>query len=441
MTYTAAEVLELIDREKVRYIRLYFTDILGQLKGMSITRSEIEEVLEEGQGFDGSSIEGFVRIEESDLSARPDLQTFRIFPWLVAGERVGMMFCDIETPDGKPYDGDPRWILRRTLKKAEDLGYTYYVGPELEYFYLKQNGSPELLDAGGYFDYATIDQGTRCRKKTVVGLESIGVRVECSHHEVAPSQHEIDLKYEKALKMADFAMIYRMVVKETALADGIYATFMPKPIQGKNGSGMHCHQSLFEGDRNLFFSATDPYNLSEAGRSYIAGVLEHVKSFTLVTNQWVNSYKRLVPGYEAPCYISWGRKNRSSLVRVPAYRPGREKASRVELRSPDPACNPYLAFAVMLAAGLDGIEKKLKCPEPIEQNIFKMSREDRKDRAIRSLPNSLENAILAFRESDLMKETLGDHIFNSLIENKWIEWDRYRTHVSQMEVDQYLPIL
>ncbi|MCK4856876.1 MAG: glutamine synthetase [candidate division Zixibacteria bacterium] len=441
MTYTANQVIELMEKEKVRYIRLYFTDILGQLKGMSITRSEIAEVLEQGQGFDGSSIEGFVRIEESDLMARPDLQTFRIFPWEVAGVRVAMMFCDIETPDGKPYEGDPRWVLRRMLAKAAEYGYTFYVGPELEYFYFRQNDGPELLDAGGYFDYATVDIGTRARKKAVVALESIGVAVECSHHEVAPSQHEIDLKYQSALKMADFAMIYRLVVKEMALADGIYATFMPKPLANENGSGMHCHQSLFAGDQNIFFDADAPYNLSEIGKHYVAGILRHIRSFTLVTNQWVNSYKRLVPGYEAPCYVSWGRRNRSSLVRVPMYRPGREQASRVELRSPDSSCNPYLAFALMLAAGLDGMEQEYECPPPVEDNIFDMTRVERRAQGIRSLPNSLENAIIAFRESELMRETLGDHIFNNLIANKWVEWDRYRLHVSQYEIDQYLPIL
>jgi glutamine synthetase len=444
MTYNAEQVRELIDREGVKYIRLYFTDILGQLKGMSVTRSEFDEVLVNGQGFDGSSIEGFVRIEESDLNARPDLQTFRIFPWEIAGERVAMMFCDITTPHGEPYEGDPRYVLKRVMKKAADLGYTYYVGPELEYFYFKQNGqgnTPEFVDRGGYFDYGTIDLGTRVRKKTVVALESIGVQVECSHHEVAPSQHEIDLKYQKALKMADFAMIYRLIVKEVALENGIYATFMPKPIFGENGSGMHCHQSLFQGDSNAFFQKDDQYNLSETGKAYIAGLMKHVKELTLVTNQWVNSYKRLVPGYEAPCYISWGQRNRSSLIRIPMYRPGKEKSTRVELRSPDPACNPYLAFALMLAAGLEGIEKNYPLMAPVEDNIFEMNAAERKRRKIDSLPDSLENAIRTFEKSDLMRETLGEHIFNSLIANKLTEWDRYRVHVSQFELENYYPWL
>lgn len=444
MTYNAEQVRELIDREGVRYIRLYFTDILGQLKGMSVTRSEFDEVLVNGQGFDGSSIEGFVRIEESDLNAQPDLQTFRIFPWEIAGERVAMMFCDIATPHGEPYEGDPRYVLKRVLKKAADLGYTYYVGPELEYFYFKQNGqgsTPEFVDRGGYFDYGTIDLAARVRKKTVVALESIGIQVECSHHEVAPSQHEIDLKYQKALKMADFAMIYRLIVKEVALDNGIYATFMPKPIFGENGSGMHCHQSLFQGDSNAFFQNDDQYNLSDTGKAYIAGLMKHVKELTLVTNQWVNSYKRLVPGYEAPCYISWGQRNRSSLIRIPMYRPGKEKATRIELRSPDPACNPYLAFALMLAAGLEGIEKNYPLAPPVEDNIFEMSASERKRRKIDSLPDSLENAIRAFEKSDLVRETLGEHIFNSLIANKLTEWDRYRIHVSRFELENYYPWL
>ena len=442
MTYTAKQVTDILDKEKVRYIRLYFADILGQLKGMSVTRDEFNEVLVNGQGFDGSSIEGFVRIEESDLQARPDLQTFRIFPWDIAGEKVAMLICDIETPHGEPYEGDPRYVLRRVLKKANEMGYTtFYVGPELEYFYFKQNGTPEFIDAGGYFDYGTIDIGARVRKKTVVALESIGIPVECSHHEVAPSQHEIDLKYQNALKMADFAMIYRLIVKEVAMENGIFASFMPKPVFGENGSGMHCHQSLFKGESNAFFDKKADYNLSETGKAYIAGLLKHVKEFALVTNQWVNSYKRLVPGYEAPCYISWGQRNRSSLVRIPMYRLGKEKATRVELRSPDPACNPYLAFAVMLAAGLEGVAKGYALTAPTEDNIYEMNEPERKKRKIDSLPDSLENAIKLFEKSTLMREVLGEHIFNSLIANKREEWNRYRVHVSRYELDKYYPIL
>ncbi len=441
MTYTADQILKLMDKEKVRYIRLYFTDILGTLKGMSITRSEIEEVLENGQGFDGSSIEGYVRIEESDLSARPDLSTFRIFPWLIEGERVAMMFCDVETPTGEPFEGDPRNALRKMIKKAADMGFSYFVGPELEYFYFRQNTSPEVIDQTGYFDYSTVDLGARIRKKTVVALESVGIQVECSHHEVAPSQHEIDLKYSDALKMADQAMIYRVIVKEVAQDMGVYATFMPKPLFGQNGSGMHVHQSLFKGSSNAFFAKTGEYHLSDTGRQYIAGLLKHVKEFTLVTNQWVNSYKRLVPGYEAPVYISWGQRNRSSLVRIPMYRYGKEKATRVELRSPDPACNPYLAFASMLAAGLEGIQKKYTLSAPVEENIFHMDEAERRKKKIDSLPGTLEAAIDNFESSKLMKEALGEHLFESLVANKREEWDRYRVHVTKYELDKYYPIL
>jgi glutamine synthetase len=428
-----------MDKEGVRYLRLYFTDILGRLKGMSITRSELDEVLENGQGFDGSSIEGFVRIEESDLTARPDLQTFRIFPWEIAGEKVAMVFCDIENPKGEPYEGDPRYVLRRMVDKAKEMGFNFYVGPELEYFYFRNgdNGVPEIIDEGGYFDYGTIDLGTRVRKKTVVALESIGVQVECSHHEVAPSQQEIDLKYDNALKMADFAMIYRMIVKEVALENGIYATFMPKPIFGENGSGMHCHQSLFKGNSNAFYSKEGEYHLSDVGKSYIAGLMNHVKEFTLITNQWVNSYKRLVPGYEAPCYISWGQRNRSSMIRIPMYRYGKEKATRVELRSPDPACNPYLAFAAMLGAGLEGVKNGYELVKPTEDNIFHMSDKERKKRKIDSLPGTLESALRVFEKSKLMREVMGDHIFESLVANKQKEWDQYRIQVTDYEIDAY----
>jgi glutamine synthetase len=438
---TKDDVLKQIKKNGVKYIRLWFTDILGQLKGMSITLSEIENVLDDGQGFDGSSIEGFVRIEESDLMAWPDLDTFRIFPWDMGGEKVAMMFCDIKNPDGTPYDGDPRYCLRKNLEAASKLGLTFYVGPELEYFYFRNSKNPEAMDTGGYFDYSTVDDGVRLRKKTVKFLEQVGVPVECSHHEVAHSQHEIDLQYQSALKMADFVQIYRLIVKEVAQHDGFYATFMPKPIFGQNGSGMHVHQSLFNGDRNIFFAPGNDYNLSDDAKSYMAGLLRHVKEFALVTNQWVNSYKRLVPGYEAPCYISWGRRNRSSLIRVPMYRVGKEKATRIELRSPDPACNPYLAFSVMLASGLKGMREKYELPGPVEQNIFHMTGEEKESLKIDVLPKNLLDAIWAAEESALMKEALGDHIFSSLIANKKVEWDAYRTHVSRYELDKYLPML
>ena len=441
MVKSKESVLELLDVNKVRYVRLLFTDILGQMKGMSITRSEIETVLEEGQGFDGSSVEGFVRIEESDLMAMPDLRSFRVIPWEIAGEKVALMFCDIFNPDGTPYAGDPRYVLKRTLKNASDRGYTFNCGPEIEYFYFRNAHSTEPLDHDGYFDYSTVDEGTKMRKKAVVSLEAIGIPVECSHHEVAPSQHEIDLRYQEASVMGDFAMLYRFVVKELALEAGAYASFMPKPVFGQNGSGMHTHMSLFKGDKNAFFDANDPYHLSALARSFMAGILTHVREMTLVLNQWVNSYKRLVVGYEAPVYISWGRRNRSSLVRVPMYRVGKEKATRIELRSADPACNPYLAFACMLAAGLDGIDKGCKLPDPIEENIFHMDDTERRKRNIQSLPSSLIEACDLMSASSLMKETLGTHIFETLLENKRMEWDRYRTQVTDYEIGAYLHVL
>jgi len=441
MVKTNADVLTALDKNNVKYIRLLFTDVLGHMKGMSITRSEIEGVLEEGQGFDGSSVEGYVRIEESDLMARPDISTFRTIPWLIAGERIALMFCNIEKPDGTPFEGDPRQVLKRTLKRVQDKGWTFYTGPEIEYFYFRNSNGTELLDRDGYFDYSTVNEGTRLRKKAVVSLEQLGIQVECSHHEVAPSQHEIDLRYQEALMMADYAMLYRFVVKELALEAGAYASFMPKPIFGQNGSGMHTHQSLFEGGKNLFFEKNDEYHLSGFARNYIAGLLNHIRDFTLVTNQWVNSYKRLVVGYEAPVYLSWGMRNRSSLIRIPMYRVGKEKATRVELRSPDPACNPYLAFSCMLAAGLDGVDKKSPLADPIEQNIFHMNDAERKKMGIKALPGTLEEACNAFESSALMKATLGDHIFDTLLANKRLEWDRYRMHVSDYEMKEYLPIL
>lgn len=441
MARTKEEVLELLDKHKVNYIRLWFSDILGRLKGMTITRSEIEEVLEHGQGFDGSSIEGFVRIEESDLEAKPDLDTFTIIPWELGNERVALIFCDIYTPHGEPYEGDSRYILKRQLKEIAKDGFKAYLGPEMEYFYFKNNENPQIIDRGGYFDYSTVDAATKMRKKTASALEDMGIQVECSHHEVAPSQQEIDLKYQEALKMADAAMIYRLVVKEIALAEGFYASFMPKPIFGENGSGMHVHQSLFKDGKNAFYEKNDEYNMSAVAKSYVAGLLGHVKEFCLVTNQWVNSYKRLVPGYEAPVYISWGRRNRSSLVRIPMYRVGKENATRVELRSPDPACNPYLAFAVMIAAGYDGIKKGLKLGDPVEENIFEMNEAERRKHNIDTLPGSLENAIREFEKSELMKKTLGEHVFNQLIENKKVEWDKYRITITGYELENYLPIL
>jgi glutamine synthetase len=441
VTKTKEDILRLIDEAEVGYIRLCFTDILGKIKGMSITRSEIEQVLEEGQGFDGSSVEGFARIDESDLMAIPDPVTFRIIPWEIAGERVALMFCDIQNPDGTPYAGDPRYVLKRTIQRVNDKGWTYFVGPEIEYFYFENDEEPGILDKAGYFDYESVDVGTQLRKKTVNALELLDIAVECSHHEVAPSQHEIDLKYQEGLVMADFAQVYKYVVKEIAMENELYATFMPKPMFGENGSGMHCHQSLFKGEKNLFFDPKGDYLLSDTARYYIAGILHHIKEITLVLNQWVNSYKRLVAGYEAPVYVSWGRRNRSSLVRVPMYRQGKERATRIEVRSPDPAANPYLAFSVMLAAGLKGIEEKYELPKPVEVNIFGLSDHEKAEMEIDTLPDSLDKAIELAESSELLKETLGDHVFEKLITNKKIEWEQYRIAVSQHELERYLPLL
>jgi glutamine synthetase len=442
MAKTKEEVLALIDENKVKYIRLWFTDIQGQLKGMSITRGEIEHVLEDGQGFDGSSVEGFVRIHESDLVAMPDPHTFRILPWSVNDEKVALLICDVLNPDGSPFAGDPRYALKRMLAQAAQKGWKFYCGPEIEYFYFAQKDDPHPIDEGGYFDYSTVSVGTRMRKAASSALEALGIPVECTHHEVAPSQHEIDLRYQEALIMADFVMFYRLTVKELALREGYYASFMPKPLFGENGSGMHTHQSIFEGERNIFFDPQEnKYHLSREAKFYIAGLFRYVKEICLVLSQWVNSYKRLVPGYEAPVYICWGTRNRSALVRIPEYKPGKEKATRIELRSPDPACNPYLAFALMLGAGMKGIEQKMELPLPAEANIFKLSDSERLQMQIDTLPGSLEEAIREFEKSQLAKEVLGEHIFNSLLINKKMEWDQYRIHVSNYELDKYLPLL
>ena len=440
-------ILKIAKDKKVKFIRLWFTDILGQLKSFAITINELQGALEEGMGFDGSSIEGYARIDESDMMALPDPDTFRILPWRTNKDEhnVARMFCDIKKPGGKQFVGDPRYVLKRVLKEAADLGYTYYVGPELEYFYFKDEKkdqkSAEFVDYGGYFDLTPRDVASDWRRETVLTLEEMGIDVEYSHHEVAPSQHEIDIRYRDALTMADNVMTYRLVVKEIALKNGIYASFMPKPVFGQNGSGMHCHQSLFKGERNSFFDAADPYHLSDTARHYIAGILKHAPEFCAVTNQWVNSYKRLVPGYEAPVYISWARRNRSDLVRVPEYRPGKENATRIELRSPDPACNPYLAFAVMLAAGLEGIKNKYEVPKPVEENVYEMSEKERRARGIETLPGSLEEAIRLLEQSELMRRTLGDHVFEAFIANKKIEWNHYRSYVTDWERERYLPIL
>ncbi len=434
-------VLKTVEENSIKFIELWFSDILGFLKSFTITREELDKAFDEGMGFDGSSVEGFVRIEESDTIALPDPSTFAILPWKTGERAVARMFCDIYTPDGKPFEGDPRFVLKKNLERAKEKGFTFYVGPELEYFYFKESSYPQILDKGGYFDLIPRDEAIGLRQETVLALEEMGIEVEFAHHEVAPSQHEIDLRYDEALSMADKVMTYRFIVKEIAFRNGVYATFMPKPLLTENGSGMHTHMSLFKDATNAFFDPKDKYHLSKEGKSFIAGLMKHTAEFTAVTNQWVNSYKRLVPGYEAPVYITWAQKNRSDMIRVPMYKPGKEEATRIELRSPDPACNPYLAFSVMLAAGLEGIEKKYELPDPVEENVYKMSEEERAKRNIGTLPGSLIEAIRLAEQSKLVKKALGNHVFTHFIQNKKVEWDNYRKTITSYELEKYLPVL
>jgi glutamine synthetase len=435
------DVLKIVRDKQVSFIQFWFTDVLGVLKSFAITPSELEIGLD-GMGFDGSSIEGFARIEESDMIAKPDIKTFAFVPWRDNEDApVVRMFCDILNPDGSPYAGDPRYVLKRMLSRVSEKGYTFYVGPELEYFYFKNDQSTEGLDTGGYFDARPLDKGSDLRRDTILALQRMGIQVEYSHHEVAASQHEIDLRFDEALRMADKTMTYRVVVKEIARQHGCYATFMPKPVFGINGSGMHVHQSLFMGETNLFYEGNDEYHLSAMAKGYIAGIMHHAREIIAVTNQWVNSYKRLLPGYEAPVYNSWARRNRSTMVRVPMYKPGKEVATRIEFRAPDPACNPYLAFAVMLAAGLKGIDEGYQLCEPVEDDIFEMPSTEMEARQISILPGNLFEAICEVEKSELVRDALGEHIFNKFIENKKIEWDEYSTHVSRYELEKYLPIM
>ncbi len=440
VTFDKEYVLKTVEERGIRFIRLWFTDVLGVLKSFAITDSELEGAFEEGMGFDGSSIDGFTRIQESDMVAFPDASTFQVLPWRPGEDGVARMFCDVVKPDGTPFEGDPRYALRRITDKAASMGYTMYVGPELEFFYFKDDKGTEILDEGGYFDLTPLDVASDLRRETVLTLEKMGIPVEYSHHEVAPSQHEIDLRYADALTMADNVMTYRLVVKEVAYANGVYATFMPKPIEGQNGSGMHTHQSLFTKDGNAFYDPDDPQHLSKVARHYIAGLLKYAPEFCAVTNPLVNSYKRLVPGYEAPTYVSWARRNRSAMVRVPMYKPGKEAATRIELRSPDPSCNPYLAFAVMLGAGLKGIEEELELMPEATNDIFHMTEDELAAAGIRTLPRNLGEAIELFEASETMREILGDHIHSFYVENKKAEWADYIKNVSQWELDRYLAV-
>jgi len=439
---TKKEISNIVNKKKIGFVRLWFTDVLGFLKSFDIPIEELRGALKDGMGFDGSSIEGFSRIEESDMLVKPDLTTFQIIPWIKEEKPVARMFCDVLEPStGMPFSGDPRYVLKRNLEEARKMGFTFYVGPELEYFYFRNEGGTEILDRGGYFDLTPMDIGENLRRKTVVMLEKMGIEVEYWHHEVASSQHEIDLRYKEALLMADNVMTYRMAVKEVAMNNNLYATFMPKPMHGAAGSGMHTHMSLFKGKKNAFYDSKSKTHLSKTAEYFTAGLLTHAREICSVCCQWVNSYKRLVPGYEAPVYVSWAQKNRSALVRVPMYKPGKEKATRVEMRNPDPACNPYLAFSVMLAAGLEGIKKKYSLPKQVTGNIYEMPEADRKKAGIDSLPDDLYEAIKITEKSALVKKALGDKVFEYFIRNKKDEWNEYRKQVTKYELDKYLAIL
>jgi glutamine synthetase len=434
-------VLRTVEERDVRFVRLWFTDVLGFLKSFAITPAELEDAFERGMGFDGSAIEGFARVQESDMVAIPDAATFQILPSTGGAFLEARMMCDIATPDGAPFPGDPRLVLRRNLERAREMGFTFYVHPEIEFFLFKDATAPVPLDTGSYFDSSPLDTAQDIRRRAIQTLESIGISVEYSHHEVAPSQHEIDLRFADALTMADNVMTYRLIVKEVAQEQGVHATFMPKPTQGQWGSGMHTHVSLFEGDRNAFFDPKAPAHLSKVGRQFVAGLLRHAREITPVLNQWVNSYKRLIPGYEAPAYVCWSRHLRSAFVRVPMAKPNKEASARVEIRSPDPACNPYLAFSVLLAAGLKGIAEKYDVPDEVDDDVDAMSESERAARGIDALPEDLADAVREMERSELVAEALGEHVFEEFLRNKRLEWESYRTYVSPFELDRYLPVL
>jgi glutamine synthetase len=436
------EALKRLQDENVDFLLLWFTDIEGHLKSFAVTPSEVEEALNDGMGFDGSSITGFNAIEESDMVAIPDPSTFQLMPAREGEMKMARMICDIVTPDGNPYEGDPRYVLRRALERMRALGFeTFNVGPELEYFLFENDKGTETLDEGGYFAMTTLDAASGLRQETVHALESMGIPIEYVHHEVGPSQHEIDMRFAPALEMADHTVTYRLIVKEIAKKAGFHATFMPKPIFGENGSGMHTHQSLFTDGRNAFFDGDDQWHLSAAGKAFIAGQLRHAREIAAIFAQWVNSYKRLVPGYEAPVYVAWSQRNRSALIRIPLYKPGSEQATRAEIRCPDPACNPYLTFATLLHAGLEGIEQGYELPEPMETNLYHLTPEQRRQRGIVSLPETLGEAIDALAKSDLARKALGPHIFDRYIELKRKEWDEYRVQLTGWELDRYLSVL
>jgi glutamine synthetase len=435
-------VLRTVEERGIRFIRLWFTDVLGFLKSFAITPAELETAFEEGMQFDGSAIDGFSRVQEADMLAHPDPTTFQILPWRSGEAGVARMFCDLTTPDGEPFAGDPRSVLKRNLQRAADLGFTFYVGPEIEYFYFADDGpEPKALDRGGYFDLTPLDVAQEYRRRTIMALENLGIPVESSHHEVSPSQHELDLRHTDALTMADSIMTTRLVVKETAMENGLHATFMPKPLEHVDGSGLHLHLSLFEGDDNAFHEAGADHELSKIGQGFIAGLLRHGTEITAVTNQWVNSYKRLVSGYDAPVWITWARNNQSALVRVPTPKKGKSGSTRIEYRSPDPSCNPYLAFSVILAAGLAGVAGNYELPAEIRSDARSLDERDTTAAGIERIPGNLASALDAMESSELVAEALGDHLFEWFLRNKRNEWDRYQRHVSRYELEEYLPIL
>lgn len=442
MTYSREQIIQKVREENVRFIRLQFTDLFGQIKNVEIPVSQLEKALDNKMMFDGSSIEGFVRIEESDMYLYPDLDTFVIFPWTVEKGKVARFICDIYHPDGTPFEGDPRSNLKRVLNEMKELGFTEFnLGPEPEFFLFKLNetGEPtlELNDQGGYFDLAPTDLGENCRRDIVLELEEMGFEIEASHHEVAPGQHEIDFKYQNALKACDDIQTFKLVVKTIARKHGLHATFMAKPLFGMNGSGMHCNLSLFKEGQNAFYEPNGDLQLSDTARHFIAGVMKHATSFTAITNPTVNSYKRLVPGYEAPCYVAWSARNRSPLIRIPA---SRGLSTRIEVRSVDPTANPYLAMAVLLAAGLDGVKNQLTPPAPVDRNIYAMTREERIENGIVDLPASLAQAMENLQQNEVITGALGKHLLEHFIEAKELEWDQFRTSVHPWERDQYFTV-
>lgn len=437
-------VLRTIEERDIRFVRLWFTDVLGTLKSVAVAPAELEGAFAEGLGFDGSAIEGFARVYESDMLAKPDPATFAVLPWRAESPGVARMFCDILMPDGSPSYADPRYVLKRALSRAADMGFTFYTHPEVEFYLLKNHpgdGPPEPIDNYGYFDNSPQSVGYDFRRQAITMLEAMGISVEFSHHEGGPGQQEIDLRYADALTTADNLMTFRTVVKEVALEQGVYATFMPKPFRDSPGSGMHTHVSLFEGDRNAFHEPGAPFQLSQVARSFIAGVLRHAPEITAVTNQWVNSYKRLAGGAEAPAMVCWGHNNRSALVRVPMYKPTKGNSTRVEFRSLDSACNPYLAFAVILASGLKGIEEGYELPPGAEDDVWSLTPAERRAMGMEPLPGSLNQAIQAMERSELVAETLGEHVFDFFLRNKQAEWEEYRRQVNAWEIDRYLPTL